>query len=491
MRERTTWQSNGRETPRQAATFRRAEDESAMDIYNMHGKRVQPKIDTYDLDSDFAEGVVTDMNVSAEYDGKKVKRNEIGMGEFREDTFKDRDWSKPKYENTRQASERKAIASHRLASTLLRSEDRTLVRKVAVGFMGLSEKSLTDALRAVDATKPEALDDQARFKRAYACTKLAASMLGEVADEPTVERLARQIYRIDDPTLKSIVKTVASARVAADSDAAKGDSEPASSPASKSAVGSSPAAKKASGPKSSPAASPDASSPAASPDASSPAAHKAAGKSDAAKDKNPFEKKQSSAAATAAKKELPDFMKNKSSAAAKHEETAGWDKSHAKHPEEGASKTAEEMIKEMLGPSEGAMPSAPAMPSSPASQGGMPQMKSSPAMPSSPASQGGMPQMPSAPAPMMSQQSSALGISFDDDETPMTVHTSALEALFADDPEVKAQREITAANREAAVRSGYNFERTASSKGAKKLGNVQSSKEAKQDVSLEMLWDRP
>ena len=86
---------------------------------------------------------------------------------------------------------------------------------------------------------------------------------------------------------------------------------------------------------------------------------------------------------------------------------------------------------------------------------------------------------------------SVFDIGFDDDAAPMQVHTSALEALFADDPEVKAQREITAASREAAARSGYNFERTASSKGAKKLGNVQSSKAPAQDVSLESLWDRP
>jgi hypothetical protein len=88
-----------------------------------------------------------------------------------------------------------------------------------------------------------------------------------------------------------------------------------------------------------------------------------------------------------------------------------------------------------------------------------------------------------------SHHASGLSINFDEEDAPLKVHTSALEALFADDPEVKAQREILAANRESLT--GFNMNRTASSKGAKKLGNVLAAKESPKEVSLDALWERP
>jgi hypothetical protein len=62
---------------------------------------------------------------------------------------------------------------------------------------------------------------------------------------------------------------------------------------------------------------------------------------------------------------------------------------------------------------------------------------------------------------------------------------SSLEALFADDPEVRAQRQIVASRNQ----SASGFAREASTKGAKKLGSVQAKK-ANPMSSLESLWDR-
>jgi hypothetical protein len=77
----------------------------------------------------------------------------------------------------------------------------------------------------------------------------------------------------------------------------------------------------------------------------------------------------------------------------------------------------------------------------------------------------------------------AMSISFEDDGEPMQVHTAALEALFSDDPEVKAQRELTAAAK-------FNPARVAST-GAKKLGSVRATPAPAPEASLAALWDRP
>jgi hypothetical protein len=67
---------------------------------------------------------------------------------------------------------------------------------------------------------------------------------------------------------------------------------------------------------------------------------------------------------------------------------------------------------------------------------------------------------------------------------------SSLEALFADDPEVQAQREIMAAGRNQVQRAAGYGDRTASTKGAKKLGSVRAASKAAPEASLESLWDR-
>ncbi len=216
MRSRTTWQNKGTETPRTAATLRTA------DPYTMNQDHPDPSpteyaIPGHDTPADWAEERSSYDTIAEEYDGDHVKRNEIGFGEFRGDTWKHKDsdkWNgKGKYDN-KTAAERKAMAAQKLSTLILRSNNPDAVRTVATGLMSLPDAVMAQTVKLAAASSPEALPEAARFKRAVACTKLAARLLGDGSDEPTVERLARSIYRIDDPTLKSIVKIVASARVA-------------------------------------------------------------------------------------------------------------------------------------------------------------------------------------------------------------------------------------------------------------------------------------
>jgi hypothetical protein len=83
MRERTTW---NRSQIKSAAMTRQA------DPYLMNQDHVnnQPKADDYvtGTPSDFAEDVDTSNRWEEEYKGDAVNRNEIGMPEFRGDTFK-------------------------------------------------------------------------------------------------------------------------------------------------------------------------------------------------------------------------------------------------------------------------------------------------------------------------------------------------------------------------------------------------------------------
>ncbi len=109
--------------------------------------------------------------------------------------------------------------------------------------------------------------------------------------------------------------------------------------------------------------------------------------------------------------------------------------------------------------------------------------------------------------PVMAKQQAGVQISFDEDEeesaagVPMTIGSFAqqasgdeLDALFADNEEVQAQRQIRAAEMEQQAREGgYSVPggRTASARGAKKIGQVQRGKAPSVDSTLENLWDRP
>jgi hypothetical protein len=90
----------------------------------------------------------------------------------------------------------------------------------------------------------------------------------------------------------------------------------------------------------------------------------------------------------------------------------------------------------------------------------------------------------------------ASDISFDEgdegDETAESkTSVASIDDLFADDPEVLAQRQIRAAELEQKAREGgFAVGRTASA-GAKKLGAVKRDQTVSVDKTLENLWDRP
>jgi len=484
MRERTTWQGNGR-----MATSNRRAAEEGQDIYSMNydGPRPQPGVTAYQNGSpaDWAETPVSadKMSVNAEYEGGHVKRNELGFGEFRDDTHKRPKWGEGKYDNARLSSERKATAAHRLASALLRTEDRAALRKVAVSFMGLSDGAIHTALSAVESTQPAALSDESRFKRALACTKIAAKVLGEDADEPVVERLARAMYNIDDPTLKSIVSIVATAQLAAE-----GKSEV------KTGSGESGSGESGSGM------------------SKKPEKKTSAKKEEASSGHSSGESEESGASEkVAAKGQKPAFLTEKEgksekpkTSTEKMDHTSSWDhksgKSMKKHEAEeecyssdehesgNSSLTADmkKMVAEMMkehaekseAPGGSGMFEAPA--AAPMGQSNGMSMGQSNGM--SMGQPGGESMPAPAPAPMGMGQM-AMSISFEDDGEPMQVHTAALEALFSDDPEVKAQRELTAAAK-------FNPARVAST-GAKKLGSVRATPAPAPEASLAALWDRP
>jgi hypothetical protein len=220
MRPRTTWQNS--KTERQAATQRHA------DIYEMNQDHPQPSATDYengDPDS-WAETPTDNKNVEKEYEGGHVKRNELGFGEFREDTWKHKDsdhWNDgKKYDNAKMAAERKAQAAERVARAILRGGPDDLVEETAIGLMALPAQSLVATLRSMDKVSANALPPDARYRRAFACTKLAARTLGTATDEKLVEHLSRVYMSLDDPTLKEILKTVAAARVAQEQDEDEG-----------------------------------------------------------------------------------------------------------------------------------------------------------------------------------------------------------------------------------------------------------------------------
>jgi len=80
----------------------------------------------------------------------------------------------------------------------------------------------------------------------------------------------------------------------------------------------------------------------------------------------------------------------------------------------------------------------------------------------------------------------------DDDESGVPVLSSDLDDLFADDPEVHAQREIQSSQLEARNReSGFTGHVASTKNGAKKLGSVQKAAKPSVDQVLENLWERP
>lgn len=406
MRERTTWKSGG---PRQAASSRRA------DVYTMNQDRKQPAVNEYESGNpdQWAETPVSGekMSVNEEYEGGKVKRNELGMGEFRDDTWKHKDsdeWNgKGKYDNAKVAAERKALAAERVARAALRTSDDKLVTAAALELMSLPNGRLAALMSHLDRVSLDALSEDGKLRRAFACTKLAARTLGDGADEPSVERLARAYMRVDDPTLKTILKSVATAKIAA----ADGD--------------------------------------------------------DDADDKD--EKKDDKAASE--KKDEPEDTDEESAppVAAEKEEK---EPAPMEAQSQSLSPDEQTMLQSMLQECAPAAPMAPAMPA--------------PMAPAAPADDlTALFEVPQAAPAMM--PAVAGDISFDDDDDDGTVNVAAdLDGLFADDPEVQAQRSIASAARD----GGFSSVGRTASTGAKKLGTVTKAKSASPDAALEALWER-
>ncbi|HQP38207.1 MAG TPA: hypothetical protein PLI95_23645, partial [Polyangiaceae bacterium] len=193
----------------------------------------QPSVTEYENGdpSAWAEDVNSGSSVEKEYAGGAVKRNDIGFPEFRDDTWNHagtRPWGKGgQYDNAKlAATQRKAEACERVARALLRTTDEKMIEETALDLMNLPSKSLVATLKRMDQTSPASLPENARFRRALACTKLSALILSEQAEENAIERLASLFNSLDDVTLKSILNVVASARVAAEEGEDEGDKEP-------------------------------------------------------------------------------------------------------------------------------------------------------------------------------------------------------------------------------------------------------------------------
>ncbi len=211
MRSRTTWK--GTATPRQAATSRKA------DIYTMNQEHPQPSVTEYvngDPDSWAETPVPAEKSpVNEEYEGDAVKRNEVGLGEFRTDTFKHKDserWGGPgKYDNAKVSAERKALACERVARAVLRTDNQKLIEDTALGLMSLPNQVLASTLTNMRKASIQAMPAEARHRRAMACVKLSHRLLGSAATEESVEQLGGLFMKVEDSTLKGMIAAIATA----------------------------------------------------------------------------------------------------------------------------------------------------------------------------------------------------------------------------------------------------------------------------------------
>lgn len=212
MRQRSTWNKD-----RQAATSRTA------DIYEMNQEHPQPSPTEYENGdpNSWAETPTKNEYVKQSYDGDHEARNEIGLAEFAPSTFDHKDskeWAgSGKYDNQRggmTASSRKATAAERIARAVLRTANTELVQAQAVDFMNLPDTVLVATMKRLDQVSPNALSKEVKLRRSYACCKLAGSMIpskesyaSEEQWAGLIENLGRTLMTLDDPTLKSLIKT--------------------------------------------------------------------------------------------------------------------------------------------------------------------------------------------------------------------------------------------------------------------------------------------
>ena len=214
-RIRSTWNSKPG-LSREAAVSRKA------DIFTMNQEHPQPSpVDYENGDPDsWGETPTTNQNVAGDYDGDHVRRNEVGLPEFREDTFKHKDsdkWGGPgKYDNQRMAAERKASLCERIARATLRTSDESLIKAQATDLMALPPKALVATINRLNGLSPASLPKEIRYRRALACAKLAYNMLGDTATENQVEQAGTILASLDDVVLKALLKVASQVKVAED-----------------------------------------------------------------------------------------------------------------------------------------------------------------------------------------------------------------------------------------------------------------------------------
>lgn len=158
-RERTTW--NRDEVVKKANLSKQA------DPYLMNQDHVnkQPSHDKYTIGgpSDFAEDVHPSKGTwEAEYSGDQVKRNEIGMPEFRGDTFNHAEKTATEVEMVKKASLAVAVAKAMLPKTA----GRSVVEEQASRLMKLADEDLVETYKALVAGEDEEGQEQAEEKQA-------------------------------------------------------------------------------------------------------------------------------------------------------------------------------------------------------------------------------------------------------------------------------------------------------------------------------------
>ena len=436
MRARTTWQSNGSAATRQAATSRKA------DIYTMNQEHPQPTAVDYMNGSpdEWAETPVPGdkMTVKDEYEGDHVKRNELGFGEFRDDTWKHKDsknWGESgKYDNAKVSAERKATAAECIARAILRTSNDEAVEQTAIDLMALPDRSMVSVLRRMDASSPAALPADSRHRRAYACTKLALRMLGAGCNSETaVETLAGTLMKVDDVTLKEMIKNVAAATRLAQQEEQDQQQDDQGGHTSQDEE--------------------------QEDDEEQQTAQQQQGQQD-----------QQSQQQQQSQQDQQQAQQDQQSQQDQQQQDQAQQQCMAEEQEGCELNPTEMSLLDQLLHEEMAAP-----------QDDLTALFGAPAA--------------AAPvAPAIASDTS--DISFDDDDSEPAPTTAgmaiSLDDLFADDPEVKAQREIQAAQDQQFKRElGYgNVARTASTNGAKKLGQVKNTARSV-DEALENLWDRP
>src|SRR5512135_3326187 len=501
MRTRSTWQGNGAATPRQAATHRQA------DIYKMNQEHPDAKPTDYengDPDS-WAESWHGYGDVEQEYEGGHVKRNELNFAEMLDNTYKHKDsdhWhsgkgnydnvkdGEGKFENqsgkssgekagrTYEAAGRPAVAGHlrdmaeqkaraveRITRAMLRTSNDKLIEDVAMGYMGMPDRLIVATLRALDAVSPDALTPENKTRRAMACTKLAARLIGDDAADRQLEQLASTLMTVDDPTLKSILKQVASARIAQQQ---QEEEEEQQQQQGQQQQGQQQQGQQQQGQQ------------------QQQQGQQQQGQQQQQQGQQQQQQgQQQQSQQEQAQQRFMQQQQGQQQMYGQQQEQEEEEEEQGAHHMGGDLPPAElqmldQMLKEEMG------------------QQGIPAGDDLTALfEAAPA--------PAAPvAPVMASAPGATpDISFDDDDevaaptgvaaAQVAAQGDELDSLFGDNEEVQAQRQIKAAEQEQQAREGgfAPIGRTASTKGVKKIGQVQRGKPAAVDQVLENIWDRP